>query len=154
VSVTVTAGAGACLTVTPGTVSFGTLPFSTGPSGISEGNTEITVSFCGTANQNLHGSTTDATGPSGSWTPQPLITSLNPCTAPNRFYLWIFGFTNPALYMTGTPGPVLATVGGSPAVFPAPSDKVFRFGIYMPCTGSNGAGEAKSLTATFTAVTA
>jgi hypothetical protein len=47
----------------------------------------------------------------------------------------------------------LASLGGPPAVFPA-GDKVFRMVFTMPCQGSNGAGAAKTLTATFTAVVA
>lgn len=155
VSITAQAPVAPCLTVTPGTVNFGTLPFSTNNgAGLSEGNTDITVNFCGTASgQNLLGSTTNATGSSGSWTPTSYFPTqtIEPCPASDRFYLSIFGFTNPALYMTGSPAPVLASSGGAPAVFPL-GDKVFRFGIVMPCTGSNGPGETKQITSTFTAV--
>ena len=158
VAVTITAAAppAPCLTVTPGTVDFGTLPFSSdNGSGRKESNSDITVTNCGTAGQNLLGSTTNAAGPGGSWTATSYYPSLTvePCPAPDRFYLSIFGFTVPALYMTATPAPVLASSGGPPAVFPA-GDKVFRMGLLMPCVGSNGAGETKTLTATFTAVVA
>jgi len=156
VSVTAQAPAAPCLTVTPGTVDFGTLPFSAdNGAGLRQGDSDITVTNCGTAGQNLLGSTTNATGPGGSWTATSYYPSLTiaPCPAPDRFYLSIFGFTVEDLLMTGTPAPVLASLGGSPAVFPA-GDKVFRMSLIMPCVGSNGAGEAKTLTATFTAVVA
>lgn len=155
VSVTAQAPAAACITVGPNTVGFGTLPFSTNNgAGMSEGTTDITVHFCGNASsQNLLGSTTPATGTSGSWTPLAYDGTIHPCPAINQFYLYIFGFTTFSLYMTATPAPVLQSLGGPPAVFPI-GDKVFRLGILMPCQGSNGAGEAKTLTATFTAVVA
>lgn len=155
VSITARAPAAPCLTVTPGAVDFGTLPFSANAgSGLSEGEANITANNCGTAGQNLLGSTTNATGPGGSWTPTAYNGTIDPCAALNRFYLSIFGFTTPAMYMTGTAAPVLASLGGPPAVFPAGDAKVFRLTITMPCQGSNGAGETKTLSATFTATVA
>lgn len=155
VSVTAQAPAAPCLTVTPGSVNFGTLPFSTNNgAGAVSGDSNITITNCGTVGQNLYGATTDATGPSGAWSPtghDDLTGTIEPCPATNHFYLSIFGFTTPAMYMTGTPTPVHASSGGPNAVFPV-GDKVFRLSIIMPCQGSNGAGEAKTLTATFTAV--
>jgi hypothetical protein len=156
ISVTVKAQAavGPCLTVTPGAVNFGPLPFSTSNSAVSDGNTNITVGFCGTATgQNLLGSTTPATGPSGSWTPLAYDGTIHPCPALNEFYLYIFEGNTVSLEMIQTPAPVLASHGGPPAVFPT-GEKVFRLGIYMPCQGSSGAGDTKTLTATFTAVVA
>jgi len=155
VSVTAQAPPAPCVTVTPGTVNFGTLPFSADAgAGISEGDTDVDIANCGTAGQNLLGATTDAVGPSGAWTPLPYLGTVDPCAAPNRFYLYLFGFTTPALFMTATPAPVTTTlIGPTAAVFPV-GVKTFRLGIYMPCRGSNGAGETKALTATFTAVVA
>ena len=153
VSITAQAPAAPCLTVAPGSVDFGTLPFSTdNAGGISRGNAEISFDFCGTAtSQNLLGSTTSATGASGSWTPRNDGGSIQPCPEPNQFYLSTFeanGF--PGLYMTGTPAPVLGA-GGVPAAFP--HGTLFNFlTIRMPCQGSNGPGETKTLTVTFTAV--
>jgi hypothetical protein len=157
VAVTIKAAAppAPCLTVTPGAVDFGTLPFSAdNGAGLKQGNSDITVTNCGTAGQNLLGSTTNAVGPGGSWTATSYFPSLTiePCPAPDRFYLSVFGFIgSTSLIMTNTPAPVLASLGGPPAVFPA-GDKVFRMSLIMPCVGSNGAGETKTLTATFTAV--
>jgi hypothetical protein len=155
VSITAQAAVAPCVTVSPGTVDFGTLPFSTDDgAGLSQGSSDITVGFCGSASgQNLMGSTTNASSASGAWTPQPLTTSIDVCPATDRFMLGVFGFTTPQLVLTGTPAPVLGSLGGPPAVFPA-GDKVFRMTFYMPCQGSNGAGETKTLTTTFTAVVA
>jgi hypothetical protein len=154
-SITARAPAAPCLIVTPGSVSFGTLPFSTNAgAGMSTADANITTTNCGTAGQNLLGSTTDATGSSGSWTPFAYTGSVDPCVAPNGFYLSIFGFNTPSLFLTHTPAAVLAALGGaSPAVFP-PGDKVFRMTLVMPCQGSDGAGETKTLSSTFTAVVA
>src|SRR5919201_152749 len=72
VSVTAQAPAAPCLTVAPGNVDFGTLPFSTPTdSGYipSSAQRDITFTNCGTAGQNLFGQASNATGPSGSWTP-------------------------------------------------------------------------------------
>jgi hypothetical protein len=152
VSVTAQAPAAPCLTVTPETVDFGTLPFSSSNTDISQRDADITFNFCGTASgQVLLGSTTPATGPSGSWTPRNDGGNVQPCPGPNQFYLTIFGFANgiPALYMTGTPAPVLGA-GGDPLSFAG--SILTKLIIRMPCKGSNGAGETKTLTTTFTAV--
>lgn len=161
VTVSVQAPAAPCLTVTPGSVDFGTLPFSASNAAVdrSQASSNITFNNCGTAGQNLLGSTTNATGPGGSWTPLAYTGAVLPCglsgTDPNQFYLDIFGFTgSPSLFMTGTPAPMLTSAGGPPEVFPAGDPRLIRMTIIMPCQGSNGAGETKTLTATFTAVVA
>jgi hypothetical protein len=153
ISITAQAPPAPCLTVTPGSVDFGTLPFSTIALD-SFGRTNITVDNCGSAGQNLLAATTDATGPSGSWTPIAFSGAPDPCQTLNRngFYLELFT-PDPfrSLFMTGTPAPVRQATSGMPEVFPA-GEQVFRLSILMPCVGSNGAGETKTLTATFTAV--
>lgn len=158
VSVTAQAPPAPCLTVTPGSVDFGTLPFSTNNvarsagGGLSEGHQDIAIANCGTAGQNLLGHTTDATGPGGAWTPMADDGTIHPCPQVNRFYLELVGFTVSTLVMTGNTAAVGTSNGGPPAVFPAGSRHDFRLELLMPCQGSNGAGETKTLTATFTAV--
>jgi hypothetical protein len=156
VSITAQAPAAPCLTVTPGTVDLGTQPFSTdASSGISKSHADITASNCGTVGQNLLGSTTDATGPSGSWTPRAFGPNPNPCPALNQFYLSIIAFGGPGtyLYLTGTTAPVLVSDTGPPAVFPV-GFKEFLMQFTMPCQGSNGAGASKTLSVTLTATVA
>jgi type 1 fimbria pilin len=154
VSITAQAPAAPCLTVTPGNVYFDTRPFSIS-SAISVGAKTITVNNCGTVSQNLLGSATDATGPGGSWTPRAFGPNPNPCAALNQFYLSIIAFGGPGtyLYMTGTAAPVLVSDTGPPAVFPV-GDKEFLMQFTMPCQGSNGAGETKTLSVTLTATVA
>ena len=155
VSIKAQAPAAPCLAVTPNSVDFGTHPFSTSNAAISQGDTDITIDFCGTApGQNLIVSTTPATGPSGSWTPlsyYPELT-IHPCPDANKFYLSLF-LPFPAHYLTETPSAVLASIGGPPKVFPVGAI-TSRLSFLMPCQGSNGAGETKTLTATLTAVVA
>jgi hypothetical protein len=160
VSITAQAPAAPCLTVTPGSVDFGTLPFSRdNGTGLSQINADGTyqaanpeITFCGTATgQNLLASTTPATSPGGSWIPQPYDgTSPHPCPGVNQFYFSAF-LPFPALYLTETPAPALQSIGGPPKVF-ALGTIVTRLSLIMPCQGSNGAGETKTLTATFMAV--
>jgi len=154
-SITAQAPPAPCLTVTPGSVDFGTLPFSTvvnaGP-GPSNGNADIAFNNCGTASQNLLGSATDASSPSGSWSlvdPGNFVSS--PCPSTNTFWLNVFGFVFAARFLTSTAAPVLGS-DGTPWRFPAGATQPSRLTITMPCQGSNGAGATKTLTATFTAV--
>ena len=154
VSITTQEPAAPCMTVTPGSVDFGTLQFSASNT-TSQATADITLAFCGTATgQNLLGATTPAIGSSGSWTPRNDDGLIQPCVESNQFYLSLNGFNaNPqtrSIYMTGTPAPVL-TFSGGPAVF-STGAQPFRLIVIMPCQGSNGAGETKKLTATFTAV--
>jgi hypothetical protein len=162
VSVTAQAPAAPCLTVAPGTVDFGTLPFSRpGIPNISSGNASLTTTNCGTANQNLLGSATDATGPTGPWFLATSTGTPNPCgqgvEGANSFFLRIAPLSAGApfdvLFLSRTPTLVPAPLGG-PAVFPAGSSHSTQLRLYMPCEGSEGAGETKTLTATFTAVVA
>ena len=165
VTVTITAQAAPtpCLTVSPGAVDFGTLPFSTpGIPGISSGDSAITSSNCGTAGQNLLASATNASGPSGTWTLGQATGTGNACDdvppGIDTFFLRVapqavdapFG----VLHLSGTPATVPASFGGPPAVFAAGSAHAMQLRLYMPCQGSSGAGEQKTLDVNFTAVVA
>jgi hypothetical protein len=159
VAVTVTAQAAAtpCITVAPTTLDFGTLAFSTAGvlsrRFIGGTGTSPTVANCGTADQFMTLATTNATGPSGSWTPTGAADGTNPCPAVNSFN--ITGHreadANQGIRLTSTPALVPAVGGVGPYMQgPNVSDN-FGFTLNMPCQGSNGAGEQKSLTLTFTA---
>jgi hypothetical protein len=155
VSVKAQAPAAACLTVSPSSVDFGTLRFSTDNlAGQSGTQMPITVNFCGSAvGQNLFGSTTPASGSSGSWMPQAYDgSSVHPCPTPNQFYLEIAAARPTAFrFLTQDNAPVADGGAGPAAVFPI-GDEVFQLALFMPCQGSNGAGETKALTVTLTAV--
>jgi hypothetical protein len=155
VSITAQAPPAPCLTLSPSALDFGVLPFAApgGPDIFDRRSMSLTN--CGTAGENVLASTTNASGPSGSWTPTS-VSANNPCPTTNVFaLLWTIsapGFRN--LLLTGTPRMALDTQG-QPWVFPAGSaTSGGELLLGMPCQGSNGAGDTKTLTATFTAVVA
>jgi hypothetical protein len=146
-----------CITVAPTTLDFGTLAFSTAGvlarRFIGGAGTSPTVTNCGTADQFMTLATSNASGPSGSWAPTGAAPGTNPCPAVNSFN--ITGHreadANQGIRLTSTPVLVPAVGGAGPYVQgPGVSDN-FGFTLDMPCQGSNGAGEQKSLTLTFTA---
>ena len=98
----------------------------------------------------------DATGPSGSWTPSGAARGTNPCPAVDSFN--ITGHreadANQDIRLTATPALVRAVGGVGPYIQGPGLTDNFGFTLDMPCQGSNGAGEQKSLTLTFTAVIA
>ena len=156
VNVTAQAPAAPCLTVTPETVDFGTLPFST-PSGAPFTTKNITLTSCGSAGENLLGSATNANGPSGTWVlVNPVLSGgVGPiCPTTDTFYMDIFTFAFLDLFLSGTPAPVLASDGGPPAVLSPGTAYPSQLNLAMPCQGSNGAGESKTFTVTFMAVVA
>jgi type 1 fimbria pilin len=167
VAVTVTAQAppAPCLTVSPGTADFGTRPFSK-PSGRSEWRVpNIRTTNCGTAAQNVSVTGTNATGPSGSWQLGYWETdggTGNPCDAPANggrdiYFLGTNGAPGPDVLLarssiTIAPRFLLRSGDLAPAVWTAGQASDVTLEIEMPCEGSNGAGEQKSLSITFMAV--
>jgi hypothetical protein len=159
VTVTITAqpAAAPCITISPTTLDFGTLPFSTAGAlstrFIGGAGTTPTVTSCGTAPQTMTVATTNASGTSGSWTPAGQNYDANPCPAVNVFNLTGHreASANDTIRLTTTPTLVPAVGGIGPYIqAPGASDN-FGFTLNMPCQGSTGAGEQKTLTVTFTA---
>lgn len=158
VAVTVTAEPppAPCLTVAPGTLDFGTLPF-TKPAALSGRNFGVDLTNCGTADENLTVVGTDAAGASGSWA---LSSGGLPCDLGVDKYTLLLSKYEPgdADYRIYTPitkiAATVANPAGTPFVFPAGTPTTARLGLLMPCQGSNGAGEAKTLSVTFTAIVA
>jgi hypothetical protein len=152
VSVSAEAPAAPCLTVTPASVDFGTRPFS--GASPSLGRADLTFRNCGTAIENVLGSATDASSPAGTWTlVQRFGGTVSPCPTLDTFNLNITVTGAGGLPFGYTPAPLRdanAQIGAfSPGVsYPGQLD------LTMPCQGSNGPGETKTLTATFTAVVA
>jgi len=134
-----------CVQVTPSTLDYGLRPFSSGGT-ISSGNGAIVVTSCSAAEQRLHGRGTDATGSSGSWTLTPTLVQtflgipLAYCPSePNRFAVWA-GLT-PLGHANAT---VVSAMG-------AGSSTSVNATLYMPCSGSVGAGEQMTFSIVFTA---
>ena len=159
VTVTITAQPAAtpCITVAPTTLDFGTLAFSTagtlsrrfiGGTGVSP-----TATNCGTADQTMTITGSNANSTSGSWTITGAADGTNPCPTLNQFNLTGHreADANQEIRLTTSPVLVRAVGGIGPYVQgPGLSDN-FGFTLNMPCQGSNGAGEQKTLTVTLTA---
>jgi hypothetical protein len=162
VTVTITAEAQAtpCITVAPTSLDFGTLQFSTAGSlsrrFIGGAGTSPTVTNCGTADQFMTITGSNASGTSGSWTISGEADGTNPCPTSDRFNLTGHreADANQGIQLTTSPVLVRAVGGVGPYVQgPSLSDN-FGFTLDMPCQGSNGAGEQKTLAVTFTAAVA
>jgi hypothetical protein len=157
VSVTAQAPPAPCLTMAPGSVDFGTLPFTAPGPAVSFGQHDVALTNCGTTDEHVVAAGTNASGPSGTW---QLIPSADICaTGVNKYQLDIYGPVGGAgilTYLETTPKPLGRLVGGVFVTYSFPPSVVTNavFQLAMPCQGSNGAGETKTLTATFTAVVA
>jgi hypothetical protein len=159
VTVTITAqpAAAPCITVAPTSLDFGTLAFSA-PSSISRkfiggAGTSPTVTNCGTAGQWMTITGSDASGSTGSWTPSGAPADTNPCPDLDTFNLTAYreADTTQDHRLTSSTVLVRAVGGVGPYVQAAGGSDNFGFTLDMPCQGSNGAGEQKTLTVTFTA---
>ena len=154
-TVSVPAPPAPCIQLSDGALDYGVRPFST-PDAIGSFGRAFVLTNCGEAGENVLASATDASGPSGSWTLLAWPTFVgNPCPTTNTFSL-LWGISEPNflnMSLSGTPRMGTDTTG-APWVVPAGRASVSGLSLFMPCQGSNGAGETKTFTATFTAVVA
>jgi len=156
-TVTAAAPPAPCIQLSTTSLDFGTAPF--GPPqvlrvGISGA---ITFTNCSTAVSSFGIAGTDAAGPAGPWT---LTDGWRICDGRlNRYGLLWFdvpeGFNGDTLSTT----PKTLTHYRAPAntleqTFNPGEADAFRFSIYMPCAGSNGAGETYSFSIGLTATVA
>jgi hypothetical protein len=152
-TVSVPAPPAPCIQLSDQAHDYGVMPFST-PTAISSRGFSLLLTNCGTAGQNVLASATDASGPSGSWTLFVWPTFVgNPCPTTNNFsLLWNLGDPNSQNMSVGGTPRLATDTSGAPSVVPAGHVSPSNLGLFMPCQGSNGAGETKTFTATFTAV--
>ena len=131
-----------CITVSPQSLDFGTLPFSTA-AGTSTQAMPVEISNCGAGPEQLYGRGTDAS--LGGATVWSLVSDQTPCAAGvNTFNLIFLSSTPPNTYASTT-DQLLETVGsGGVANNGAVS-------IAMPCVGSDGAAQTLSFQILFTA---
>lgn len=151
-TVSVPAPPAPCITLSDATHDYGVMPFST-PTAVSSRGFALILNNCGAA-ANVLASATNASGPSGSWTLFAWPTFVgNNCPTTNTFsLLWGISDANfQSFSLSGTPRMGTST-SGTPWVVPAGQVAVSNLGLFMPCQGSNGAGESKTFTALFTAV--
>jgi hypothetical protein len=157
-TVTATAPPAPCIQLSTTSLDFGTTRFAVAPQTSSVGiSGAITFTNCSTAVSSFGVAGTDATGPAGPWT---LTDGWRVCDGRlNRYgLLWWDspeGFNGDNLSTTpktlthhrGTDTTVVQT-------FDAGESDAFRFSIYMPCVGSNGAGQTYSFGIGLTATVA
>jgi type 1 fimbria pilin len=156
VSITAAPPAGACVLVSPDTVDFGTVPFSSVNSGISYASRTVSIQSCatGTIKENVAVAGTNAVGPGGTrWT---LATDLAQAGCTVDFYeMRLLLGSAPSSILTNvidtTPLNIRNGTTGLPFEWSAGQAQDFELRLGMPCAGSNGAGQTKSLSVTFTA---
>lgn len=155
-----------CLLVSPGGVDFGTNPYSRpGARSNAYGDAPVRTESCSTAPQNVSVVGTDASGASGSWELGYWATDAppqgNPCDA-SRGNLYFLG-TNGS---SGDPSLIRDSIAKTPRLlsdYDANNQVIpgvwqpggvanIQLEITMPCQGSNGAGEQKSLSISLTAI--
>ena len=143
-----------CVTVTSLTISYGTRSFATSSTGDSSATADpLTVVNCGDTSENVWARGADATGASATWSLSSLGTQTtcyqdgfsSPVTL-NRYKHRIDVGTGASLldiYLTINNAAMGSLAGGNGVqVIPM---------LYMPCSGSDGAGQLMSTTITFTA---
>jgi hypothetical protein len=135
-----------CITIDNTSVDFGSLGLSPNSTQTVAGdaNPATTVTNCsGSTIQQLYAHGSDAVGSgTGLWS---LVASGAPCSAGPDKYRYslrpVGAATSSATYMTNTDAFLSSAFSSSLA---------FTHRIYMPCTGSSGAGETMTTNVTFT----
>jgi hypothetical protein len=152
VTITAQAPAAACieLATPPGaSVSFGTRPFSRSNQ-TSTARGDVTPRFrnCGTTDANIAISGTDATGASAAWTLDPGFDYTCAASAARNTYLIAYFLdSDPVRFLGKSPTSLLA--GADPGV-----DHDLVLDWFMPCEGSDGAGQTFSASILLTATVA
>lgn len=151
--------ASTCVTVAPGSIDFGTLPFTSstsGGGGISSGSQSITVTNCSEGAENFLGKGYDAhgAGPSSlaSWSLYQYSDSHivpTPCSlGVNKYEAGIGGVFPDFTYL----GTTDSALNGSWASAAAGEAKNGTAKLNMPCQGSVGVGEIMGFQLVVTAV--
>ena len=146
VAATVT-GQSVSMTVSPNSVDYGTVPFQTSRSSLGAPGGAVTFIATNTGNvtEDFYVRGSVATGSGFSWS---LVTDPITCGSPsnnNKFRHRVTPAVQAALFLSAADDP-LAT-----AVAPTDSES-FTSEIYMPCFGSDGAGQQATTNIVVTAV--
>jgi hypothetical protein len=130
--------------VAGGSIDFGTLTFSTPTTVVRPGNGNTTITNCATTNENISARGTDATGANATWT---LIGTLfpSPCTYGTDKYGLDVDKVAPGAVALTTQDQLLGSAPAGQIQHP------FNTFIYMPCTGSGGAGQTMNFQIIYTA---
>ena len=150
-SVTAQAPAAPCLEINTTNIDFGTQPFSQPNNPISPLD-GFALRNCGQANEHVAAAGTDAVGAQGAWTLTSQLDSAGPCQAGvDKYALNVGGLGDISVLLANTPQ--LLGFNSAAHVFePSPTFSPLGVRLFMPCQGSNGAGETKTFSASFTAV--
>lgn len=128
-----------CIVVTPSVLDFGTVPFG-GLAGLA-----LQYTNCGQADENIYGRATDASGPSGTWSLDPLRASCAASPGVNQYRIDVYGNSNALVRPLGLVDSSIELLGSGA------SSVDTLVAIFMPCAGSDGIGESMSFQITFTA---
>jgi hypothetical protein len=137
-----------CIMLTPGSIGFGTLPFSdpaAASTPLQDASPQVHFTSCATAGENLFLAASDATTASGGSWDVPNFGNDNTCTSGSNLYqpyFASFAFGSGRLYNPAADGTYFTRVGA----FSAGQAADLKFQINMPCRGSAGAGEIVSMT--------
>lgn len=132
-----------CILVSPSTLDFGTLPFTT-LSNQGYAPRAIQIENCGTSQEQLFGRGTDATANAVTvWT----LSDTEPCNGGlNEYFLRARDNSNtgPFVALTTVDQPLEVVGSGNLAL-------TNELQLVMPCAGSDGVGEVVTFQAVFTA---
>lgn len=134
--------AGPCIQVTPASLDFGSLGFSSDSNNPTGASRSVTATNCGPAGSVLaRGSNATSTG-GATWTLEVEPSAL--CSAPNRFMQRVSN-GGASFALSATENTSIRALGAGEA---APLDAF----VIMPCAGSSGAGQVMTFSYLFTAV--
>ena len=140
--VTVSAAA-ACIELSTGSISFGTLALGAGN---QAGTPGITITNCGDADASLMASGTDAAGTGAAWTLQDSAATCADTLGTDNYHL---GLADTA----GAPIATLSTEGKDVGTLAAASSANHVAHIWTACPGSSGAGQVMSMQISYLATT-
>jgi hypothetical protein len=141
---TVTAAA-PCITLDVDTLDFGTHPFNKGSSNYFGQGGPVVVTNCGGATETVFGSVSDATSGELTWTPAAAASGCAGESPVTNQFLYIVSHDQVGHFLTGTDqelAEISPLEGENTGSFPQD--------FFMPCVGSDGAGQTFSTTMTFT----
>jgi len=138
-------GQSVSMTVSPGSIDYGTVPFETSRSSLAAPGGPVTFTATNTGNVTVNFAVrgSDATGTGFSWA---LSTGALACpNDANKFRHSVTPTGGSSIFLTTAPEDLATGIA-------AAGTKTFTSEIYMPCFGSDGAGEQASTSILLTAI--
>jgi len=140
-------GQSVSMTVDPTSIDYGTVPFETSRTSLAAPDGPVTFTATNTGNVAVDFMVrgTDATGSGFTWTLATDAPSCPSTTNLNKFRHSVKVGSDPAKFLTGSAEPLSTGVA-------AAGTTQFTSEIYMPCFGSDGAGQQATTSIVLTAV--